>query len=117
VQYINRYCEGSDLSSKVKKLKCLTEGKTAKVIRQILSAMVLCHSKNIIHRYYTNLFFRDLKPENILFESQSIDSTVKVIDFGRSKILKPHQKLTEIAGSVNYFISIFSFITWLQKFS
>jgi len=54
--------------------------------------MVLCHGKNIVHR--------DLKPENILLEGDSIDSTVKVIDFGRSKILKPNEKIIEIAGSV-----------------
>lgn len=44
---------------------------------------------------------RDLKPENILFEGREIESTVKVIDFGRSIILKPNQKLVEKAGSVN----------------
>ena len=59
---------------------------------QILSAMDICHEKNIIHR--------DLKPENILFEEQTTESTVKVIDFGRSKLLKPKQQITEYAGSV-----------------
>lgn len=59
---------------------------------QILSAMALCHSKNIAHR--------DLKPENVLFEGESIESTLKIIDFGRSKILTPNQKIIERAGSV-----------------
>ena len=61
-------------------------------MRQIFSAMAICHSKNIAHR--------DLKPENILFEKKSVDSRVKIIDFGRSKLLKPTQKITECAGSV-----------------
>jgi calcium-dependent protein kinase len=56
--------------------------------------MVYCHKKSIVHR--------DLKPENILFEGNSIESTVKVIDFGRSKILLPNQKIAERAGSLYY---------------
>ena len=61
-------------------------------MRQIFSAIDICHKKNIVHR--------DLKPENILFESSSVESTVKVIDFGRSKILESRQKINEFAGSV-----------------
>ena len=89
---VTEFCEGSDLLTKMQKLKALSESKAAKIMRQVLSAMVLCHSKNIIHR--------DLKPENILFDGSSIESTVKIIDFGRSKILKHHQKIIEVAGSV-----------------
>jgi serine/threonine protein kinase len=44
--------------------------------------------------------FRDLKPENIVFSGDLNDLAVKVIDFGRSKILKGEEKLTEKAGSV-----------------
>ncbi len=44
---------------------------------------------------------RDIKPENVLFtEKDNVDSTVKLIDFGRSKMLLPTQKLIEFAGSV-----------------
>jgi calcium-dependent protein kinase len=45
---------------------------------------------------------RDIKPENILFSASSPDSTLKIIDFGRSKILKINQKITDLAGSLNY---------------
>ncbi len=89
-----RHSEGSDLLAKVQTLRSLPEGKAAKILRQILSAMDTCHKKNIVHR--------DLKPENILFEGHSIESTVKVIDFGRSKLLQPTQKIMERAGSLFY---------------
>jgi len=69
------------------------ERRAAKVMRQILSAIDTCHKRNIVHR--------DLKPENILFKTTSAESTVKVIDFGRSKLLKPKEKITEFAGSVD----------------
>lgn len=74
------------------KLHNLSENQIAKIMRQLLSAVEYCHKLNIVHR--------DLKPENILFEQPDIDSTLKVIDFGRSKLLKPNQKLLERAGTV-----------------
>jgi calcium-dependent protein kinase len=91
---VTEYCEGGDLLAKVQMLNKLPEGKAAKILGQILSAMDTCHRKNIVHR--------DLKPENILFEGSSVESTVKVIDFGRSKLLMPKQKIVEKAGSVKY---------------
>ncbi len=51
----------------------------------------------------TEWFRSDLKPENIRFEGSSVESIVKVIDFGRfgrSKLLMPKQKIVERAGSV-----------------
>ena len=59
---------------------------------QIFSAMDFCHKNNIVHR--------DLKPENILFEENSIESTLKITDFGRSKLLEPKQMIDELVGSV-----------------
>lgn len=54
-------------------------------------------------------YSRDLKVENVVFEGESIESGVKVIDFGRSKIVKKREILTEKAGSVLIivFISLF----------
>ena len=88
----------------------LTERQVAKILLQILSAIEYCHKKGIVHR--------DLKPENILFENKDIDSTIKIIDFGRSKILKPKEMLCELAGSVKYWLinnNEYSFITWLLR--
>lgn len=63
-------------------------------MKQILAAVDYCHKNNIIHR--------DLKPENVVFEGEAIESTAKIIDFGRSKIVKKKEKLTEKAGSLFY---------------
>lgn len=46
---------------------------------QILSGLAWIHSKKIAHR--------DLKPENILVTS---DGTVKICDFGSSKVINPN---------------------------
>lgn len=70
-------------------------------MRQLLAAVEYCHKRKIAHRYMsTSEPSRDLKPENIVFERKSIDSTLKVIDFGRSKYLQAKRYFTEKAGSV-----------------
>lgn len=45
-------------------------------MKQLLSAVVYCHSRKIVHR--------DLKPENLLLDSNLQIDSIKVIDFGTS---------------------------------
>ena len=61
-------------------------------MKQILMAIVYCHSQKIVHR--------DLKPENILFISNSADSNVKIIDFGTSRKFDPSKNMTKRLGTV-----------------
>lgn len=49
----------------------------------MLSAVKYMHLNNICHR--------DLKPENFLFEGNSINSMVKLIDFGLSSSFKDEE--------------------------
>jgi calcium-dependent protein kinase len=95
-----RYCAGGDLLAKMKQALLFTEAKAAMVMRQILGAVDYCHKQNIVHRYLIGLLSRDLKPENIVFDGPAIQSTLKIIDFGRSKLLLPREVTTEKAGSV-----------------
>jgi calcium-dependent protein kinase len=88
------YCLGGELFDKIIKLKSLSEMRTAKIMQQILSAIVYCHSHNICHR--------DLKPENLLLEEDSIDSNIKVIDFGTSKWFKKNERMKEKFGTPYY---------------
>ena len=64
-------------------------------MKQIFSALNYCHLQHLIHR--------DLKPENIVFTEDSDSLALKVIDFGRSKILKPNEKVNELAGTVFFY--------------
>ena len=52
---------GGELLDVILKNKTVTETIAAGYMKQILSTIVYCHSKNIVHR--------DLKPENMLFSS------------------------------------------------
>ncbi len=83
----------------------------AEYMKQILSAVVYCHSRKIVHRFYlsfnplqnenlTYLSSRDLKPENLLFDSKKSDSNIKVIDFGTSRKFDNETKMTKKLGTV-----------------
>jgi len=54
-----------------------------------------CHYRHIVHR--------DLKLDNVVLESDNIESNLKVIDFGTSKMFKPKEHMAELMGTVyNY---------------
>ncbi len=74
---ITEYCSGGELFDRIKKEKYLSEYMAAEYIKQILSAIVYCHARNVVHR--------DLKPENLLLSNQGQTATIKVIDFGTSR--------------------------------
>lgn len=63
-------------------------------MKQLLSAVAHCHSKNVVHR--------DLKPENLLLDSDNKDATLKVIDFGTSQIFDSERKLYGSIGTPLY---------------
>ena len=73
-------CTGGELFDRIVHLGHFKESLAANVFRQILSALRHCHSKKICHR--------DLKPENFLYDTIELDSTLKLIDFGVSKIFE-----------------------------
>ena len=89
---ISEYCEGGELFNRIKKSKFLSEKIVAKIMFQILSAVIYCHSRNIVHR--------DLKPENILFVSNDNDDNLKLIDFGVSSNFNKTSKLKDKQGTV-----------------
>lgn len=74
-------------------LDVLTEFEIAQIMKQIFSAVHYCHGHHVVHR--------DLKPENILFTDDKPSLMLKVIDFGRSKLLRPLEKVNELAGTVS----------------
>lgn len=70
--------EGGELFDLIVKRGCLTEAETSKVMRQVIQAVAYLHMKRICHR--------DLKPENILLGRKGDIETVRITDFGLSKI-------------------------------
>lgn len=92
---ITELCLGGELFDKVASEKNFTEKKAAEIMKQILSAIVYCHERNIVHR--------DLKLENILLEGKS-STNLKVIDFGTSRKIKENEKMKLKIGTVKIYL-------------
>lgn len=74
---VMEYVEGLNLDEYISKISGpIPESKALRIFLQILSAMQYAHSHNVIHR--------DIKPSNIIIGN---NDTVKILDFGISKIL------------------------------
>eukprot|EP00930_Biecheleria_cincta_P068669 TRINITY_DN5635_c0_g2_i1.p1 TRINITY_DN5635_c0_g2~~TRINITY_DN5635_c0_g2_i1.p1 ORF type:complete len:670 (-),score=113.39 TRINITY_DN5635_c0_g2_i1:136-2145(-) len=79
IYLITDLCTGGDLLFRIAyhytTLKSpMTEAHVAYQLRQILSALMYCHRRGIVHR--------DIKPDNILYVDATASSSVKLIDFG-----------------------------------
>ena len=73
------FCKGGKLIDRILRLGGFSENDVARHIKQISSALIYIHRKNIVHR--------DISPDNLLFLSDKIDSPIKIIDFASSKKL------------------------------
>ncbi len=91
---ITEYCEGGDLFSMIQKVDNFNEKIAARIMKQVVSAVLYCHSNGIVHR--------DIKSDNILFLHNNINSSVKLIDFGISVRFEKNTKLKEKTGTVLY---------------
>ena len=101
IYIVMEYCNGGSLSKCLKKYKEVfkkpfTEKIVQYLMRQILNALNVLHSNNILHR--------DLKLDNILvcFNSEKdkeslnmLNSTVKITDFGFCSILNNNEELAK----------------------
>lgn len=90
----SRYCEGGDILSVIQKAPSFTEKIAARMMRQIVNAVLYCHINGIVHR--------DIKADNILFVKPDINSAVKLIDFGISVKFEKDTKLKDKTGTVLY---------------
>ena len=80
VYIVTEICRGGELFDKIVEVEFFPEKDAAILMRQVLRSINYIHSQGIVHR--------DIKPENFLFDSKELDSDLKIIDFGLSKILQ-----------------------------
>jgi calcium-dependent protein kinase len=80
VYLVTEICKGGELFDRIVAREFYPEPEAAIIFEQILRSVNYIHSMGIAHR--------DIKPENFLFESKEEDSSLKIIDFGLSKILE-----------------------------
>jgi serine/threonine-protein kinase len=92
------FLEGHDLSVELTRRGPLPASEVVDWLLQVCTAMDEAHKRGIVHR--------DLKPSNIFLAEQDGHRTIKILDFGISKITSPHEArltaTTEGFGTVLY---------------
>ena len=86
--------EGGELFDRIRKKKVFSEYTTYYITRQLLETVKYLHDVGIVHR--------DIKPENILLTDESEIPTIKLADFGLSKLVGPTDTLTTACGTLAY---------------
>lgn len=96
IYLVMELCDGGELFERIVDAGSFSEAEAAQCVKQMLLAINYLHQNLIIHR--------DLKPENWLVATKGPveKSTLKLIDFGISKRLKPGDVATSKAGTPNY---------------
>ncbi len=85
--FLMEYIEGSTLRDVVKARE-LTPEHALKIVPYLCDALQYAHDKGVVHR--------DIKPDNILM---SVDGSVKIADFGLSRILGNESQQYSLTGT------------------
>lgn len=86
--------EGGELFDRIRHKKVLSEFSAFHVVRQLLETLKYLHDVGIVHR--------DVKPENILLSDDSDLPTIKLADFGLSKLVGPEELIHVACGTLGY---------------
>ncbi|XP_058492699.1 serine/threonine-protein kinase ULK1a isoform X1 [Solea solea] len=100
VYLVMEYCNGGDLAEYLHSKGTLSEDTIRVFLQQIAQAMKVLRSKGILHR--------DLKPQNILLchpegrRSTSVNTYIKIADFGFARHLQTDTMAATLCGSPMY---------------
>jgi len=85
---------GGELFFKIVERGSYSERDASNIVRQIVSGLKYLHSLGIAHR--------DIKPENLLCSGEGNTMTIKIADFGLSKVFANGQQLETSCGTPDY---------------
>lgn len=71
-----------------------TERMAIDISRSVLRSLIFVSERNVVHR--------DIKLQNVLFRSAGDFKTLKLVDFGLSRVLGENETLRDFCGSVGY---------------
>jgi len=86
--------EGGELFERSSQKRVFSEYMAYHVTKQLLETIKYLHEMGIVHR--------DIKPENILLSDNSDLPTIKLADFGLSKLVAPDDTLDVPCGTLGY---------------
>ncbi|KAF8022664.1 hypothetical protein BT93_F0242 [Corymbia citriodora subsp. variegata] len=84
-------CSGGELFDQISAKGSYSEQEAARIGRQVVNAVHVCHFMGVMHR--------DLKPENFLLVSKSDDAPLKITGFHHSVFIEPGKVYNDIVGS------------------
>jgi calcium-dependent protein kinase len=91
------YLKGGQLLNAICKREYYKESDARRIMIQITSALIYMHDRGVIHR--------DIKPENLILLDRSLESPIKIVDFGfatlESEVSRSFGK--HLVGSPGYF--------------
>ncbi|KAH7296109.1 hypothetical protein KP509_26G009200 [Ceratopteris richardii] len=88
-------CEGGDLCEHLQERGPLTEREAVRVMRVLVSALMFCHGRGVMHR--------DIKPDNILFPRRNSGyGDLKLADFGAAADFTHRRVFTAVEGTPWY---------------
>lgn len=85
--------DGGELYEEIIQRSVFSEREAAVIVKQLLEALSYLHAKGIVHR--------DLKLENLLLAKRG-ELTVKLADFGLSRLFKPGSQMYTACGTPFY---------------
>ncbi|XP_033019882.1 calcium/calmodulin-dependent protein kinase type IV isoform X2 [Lacerta agilis] len=85
---------GGELFDRIVEKGYYSERDAADAVKQILEAVAYLHANGIVHR--------DLKPENLLYATPAPDASLKIADFGLSKIVADQVTMKTVCGTPGY---------------
>jgi serine/threonine protein kinase len=85
---------GQDLEVWRQECPVFTERMAIEICRSILGSLKFISERNVLHR--------DIKPQNVLFQTSGDFKSLKLVDFGLSRILGEHEQARDFCGSVGY---------------
>ena len=96
---VTEMCTGGELFDRIVKRGHYSEHDAAQLCCKLLHAIRYCHAQNVVHR--------DLKPENVLFQDTTESATMKIIDFGLSRVFdnQHHSELMHTRVGTPYYIA------------
>jgi len=94
IAILTEVLNGGELFGRLAEVKVFPEPLAAETTRQMLRALSYLHSHDIVHR--------DIKLENVMYESDAVDSPLKLIDFGFAKVWDSSKVMRTACGSVAY---------------
>lgn len=94
VHLVMELCTGGELFDRILKKGSYSEKEAARICREIVNVVHVCHFMGVMHR--------DLKPENFLMATSDDVSQIKATDFGLSVFIEDGKIYREIVGSAYY---------------